>query len=95
MELEVIVLVVLSSIALFAAIGGSISHVKNRKPLEGFFLGAFLGPIGVVVAARMSFGHRPMIDPGAWNSFRSLVDYQTDMDMVQLPAPVTQSKSSR
>ena len=89
MEYEVMSLVVLCALALFAAVGGSISHLKNRRPLEGFVLGALLGPIGLLVVARQPFGHRPMIDQGAWHSFRSLVDYQSNVDLplLQLPAP--------
>ena len=89
MELEVVSLAMVCGLALFAAVGGSISHFKNRKPLEGFVLGALLGPIGLVMVARQPFGHRPMIDQGAWHSFRSMVDYQSnaDLPLLQLPAP--------
>ncbi len=89
MEIEVLSLAVLCGLALFAAIGGSISHLKNRNPMQGFMLGALLGPVGLVMVARQPFGHRPMIDHGAWHSFRSLVDYQSDPDLplLQLPAP--------
>lgn len=97
MELEVVWLAVLGGLAFFAAIGGSVSHLKNRKPLEGFVLGGLLGPVGIVVAARQPFGHRPMIDQGAWNSFRSMVDYQSspDLPMLQLPAPGASGRDAR
>ena len=88
MDFELVALVALSSLALFAAVGGSISHRKNRPPLEGFVLGGLLGPIGLFLVARQPFAHRPMIDDGAWRSFRSLVDYQTvTPTLLQLPAP--------
>lgn len=76
MDWEVLSLIVLACMALFAAVGGCISHVKHRRPLEGLVLGAFLGPIGWVVESRRPFGHRPMVDRGAWDSFHSLVTYQ-------------------
>ena len=95
MEFEVIALVVLSSIALFAAVGGWIAHLKNRQPLEGLILGALLGPVGVWLVARKPFAHRPMIDQGAWNSFRSLVSYQADPNLLRLPAPTTRSTAQR
>ena len=84
MDLQVLLLIILSSLALFAAGGGWVSHLKNRQPLEGFVLGAVLGPIGVLVVWRMPFAHRPMVDRGAWNSFRSMVDYQSDPAMLHL-----------
>ena len=84
MELAVLALIVLSTVALFAALGGCIAYVKHRSPLTGCLLGAALGPIGLVLAARLTFGHRPMVDPGAWNSFRSVVDYQSEPRMLQL-----------
>ena len=88
MEYEAVTLIVLSSIALFAAVGGWIAHLKNRQPIEGFLLGVLLGPIGVLMVARMPFQHRPMIDQGAWHSFRSMVDYQaTPTTLLQLPGP--------
>lgn len=95
MELEVLTLIGLSSIALFAALGGWISHVKNRQPLEGFMLGGVLGPIGVIITLRMPFGHRPMIDQGAWNSYRSMVTYQSGPQLLQLPAPRSNTSARR
>ena len=88
-QYEVVTLIVVASLSLFAAIGGLISHHKNRQPLEGVLLGAVLGPIGLLWAARQPFAHRPMIDRGAWNSFRSMVEFQSDEHptMLQLPAP--------
>jgi hypothetical protein len=32
-----------------AALAGSIAEWKRRKPFEGYALGLFLGPIGVIV----------------------------------------------
>ena len=79
MELEALALIVVSSMAFFAALGGCIAYVKHRSPLKGCLVGAALGPVGLVVVARLSFGHRPMVDRGAQNSFRSLVDYQAEL----------------
>ena len=95
MDLEVIALVLLSGIALFAAVGGWIAHGKNRQPLAGFLLGALLGPIGLILVARMAFARRPMIDQGAWNSFRSLVDYQSDPNLMPLPVSKGQATARR
>ena len=95
MEIEVVLLVVLSGIALFAAVGGWISHLKNRQPLEGFLLGAVLGPVGLILMARKPFAHRPMIDQGALNSFRSLVSYQSNPHLLQLPIQTTRSTVRR
>ena len=78
MEWMILGLVAVSSLASFAAIGGCISYWKHRRPLEGFFLGAVLGPIGLVLELMRPFGHRPMIDQGARTSFQSLVEYQAE-----------------
>ena len=58
MELEAVALIALSAVACFAAAGGWVSHVKNRPPLEGFFLGALLGPVGLIVELRRPFAHQ-------------------------------------
>ena len=91
MQYEVLSLIVISSVACFAAIGGWLAQLKNRSPLEGVILGAFLGPIGVLIEFRMRFVHRPMVDRGAWNSFRSLVSYQSDQEILRLPARSSQA----
>lgn len=95
MELEPLALIALSALACFAAAGGWVSHVKNRPPLEGFFLGALLGPVGLIVELRMPFNHRPMVDRGAWDSFRSMVDYQSNSDLLCLPAPAAGPAASQ
>ena len=64
-----------------AAIGGSIAHIKKRRPLEGFALGLFLGPIGIVIESCLPVWTRPMIDQGAWHSFRTMVTYQAAADL--------------
>ena len=84
MESIAVTLIVVGSMAFCAAVGGCISYIKRRPPLEGFLLGFALGPIGLMVLYRMSFAHRPMVDRGAWNSFHSLVDYQAEVKLLQL-----------
>ena len=91
MEPEALALIALAAVACFAAAGGWVSHLKNRPPLEGFFLGALLGPVGLVVELRRPFAHRPMIDRGAWDSFRSMVDYQSHPDLLCLPTPAAKA----
>ena len=95
MDFEVLSLVILSSLALFAAAGGAMSYQKHRQPLEGFILGAVLGPIGLVLVHRMPYAHRPMVDRGAWHSFRSVVDYQSKPTLLQLPAPTSDQAKRR
>lgn len=84
MELVALSLITLAGAALFAAMGGIASYAKNRRPIEGCVLGAILGPIGVFLELRRPVAHRPMVDRGAWNSFRSLVDYQSEPALLQL-----------
>ncbi len=84
MESIAVTLIVLSSLAFFAALGGCISYIKRRPPLEGCLLGGALGPIGLVILWKMSFAHRPMVDRGAWNSFHSLVNYQDEVKLLRL-----------
>ncbi len=83
------ILTVLACSAGFAAVGGTIAYWKHRRPLEGLILGAILGPLGLILELCKPFGHRPMVDAGARNSFRSLVEYQSEQVLLQLPGPVS------
>ena len=55
MDLETFLL-----IAFFAVVSGFIgfwiADKKNREPVEGFFLGAFLGPIGWIIEGLLDSG---------------------------------------
>lgn len=89
MEFELVelrVLLVVAGSALCAAIGGSLAYRKNYHPLRGFVLGGLLGPLGVALVVRLPFVHRPMIDRGAWESFRSMVEHQSNSEILQLAA---------
>ena len=92
MQIEALLLIIVSSVACFAAVGGCLAQLKNHPPLEGVILGALLGPIGLLVLARMRVAHRPMVDRGAWNSFRSMVDYQSHPAILQLTDRTTKPK---
>ena len=87
MELVALSLVALSTSACFAAMGGWVAHAKNRRPLEGLILGAVLGPVGLIVEMWKPYAHRPMVDRGAQNSFRSMVRYQSEHDFLPFPKP--------
>ncbi len=87
MELVALSLVVLSTSACFAAMGGWVAHWKNRRPVEGLMLGAVLGPVGLVLEIWKPYTHRPMVDRGAQNSFRSLVRYQSEQILLPFPEP--------
>ena len=95
MDLEALTLIAVSSLACCAAVGGCLARLKHRNPLEGFVLGACLGPIGVLLELRQPFAHRPMVDRGAWNSFRSVVDYQSDSKLLQLTHAAGRSVGER
>jgi hypothetical protein len=66
----------ISIMAGFAALGGVVALVKRRPPLEGVLLGLFLGPIGLLIALRSPFVHRPMVDENSLNSLQSMLAYQ-------------------
>ena len=92
MEFVALSLVVLSTSACFAALGGWVAHWKNRRPLEGLMLGAILGPVGLILEMGKPYAHRPMVDRGAQNSFRSLVRYQSEHDFLPFPKPARRPK---
>ena len=95
MEPAVLIMLVLSSLAFCAAIGGCVSYWKNRQPLEGCLLGVVLGPIGLILAFRMPFLHRPMVDRGAWHTFRSMVELQSDSHLMHLPVENSRPTQAR
>ena len=84
MEPEVVSLLVVASLGFCAAAGGAIAHWKNRSAWKGCIVGAILGPPGVLLVSRLSFGHRPMVDQTAWSSFHSMVEHQSDCEILQL-----------
>ena len=77
--MDIIILSLVSAFVLAgcSAIGGSIAFAKRRHPWEGLLLGLVLGPLGIFIEARLPAPHRPEIDPDAWKSLRSVVDYQS------------------
>ena len=89
------ILTILAGSAGFAAVGGTIAYWKHRKPIEGLIFGAVLGPVGVLLELSKPFGHRPVVDAWARTSFQSLVQYQSEQVLLQLPAPVTKSSRPR
>ncbi len=91
MNVEALVLIVVAGLAFCAALGGCIAYVKHRRPLEGVVLGGLLGPLGLILELKKPFAHRPMVDRGAWNSFQSVVSYQSDSALRQLTDGSSQS----
>ena len=77
MDVTVLPAFVLSFLAGCSAIAGCIAYNKRRSPLEGVLLGFFLGPIGVLLELRHAYVQRPPVDQPAWNSLRSMVNYQS------------------
>jgi len=59
-----------------SAIAGYIAFHKRRSPYEGVLLGLFLGPIGVYMECQYPYQQRPPVDKKAWNSLRSMMDFQ-------------------
>ncbi len=76
MDLPALFALSLCSLAGCAAIGGVIAHQKKRRPGEGLVLGLFLGPIGVLVEARLPAIGRPEVCQDALHSFQSMLTYQ-------------------
>ncbi len=67
---------VAASLAGCSAIGGAIAYHKRRSPTEGMLLGLLLGPIGVAIECQYPYARRPMVDENAWNSLRSMMEFQ-------------------
>ncbi len=63
-------------LAVCAAIGAVLAYHKRRSPVEGMLLGFLLGPFGVMIERRHPCLRRPPVDPHAWHSLRSMMDYQ-------------------
>ncbi len=89
------ILTILAGSAGFAAVGGTIAYWKHRKPVEGLIFGAVLGPVGLFLELLKPFGHRPMVDGPAKNSFQFLVEYQSERVLLQLPGPVLKTSRRR
>ncbi len=80
MEPPVVALALIFLLSGCAASGGLVAGAKRRSPMEGLFLGLFLGPIGVAIEASRPAPPRSAVDEGVRSSFHSLVSYQSTMD---------------
>ena len=71
-----------------AFVGWTLAKKKRRSEAEGFLLGLFLGPIGLVIEACLGEGrggsaHRRLSDPGVL--FRNEVPDEESQDTTQEP----------
>ena len=76
MEPAIIASFVVCVMAGCSAMGGWVAYTKHRRPHEGVLLGLLLGPLGVLIEWRCPTIQRPLVDQNAWNSLRSMMDYQ-------------------
>jgi hypothetical protein len=71
----ILALIAVSSFSACAAMGGEIARLKHRRVSEGVALGLVLGPVGLLIEARMPAVQRPEVDPTAHRSFRAMTGH--------------------